>query len=154
MGLIQEQWWNRPRPLVAWQSQDIAQRRLQVLIGMGLLTTIGMFLAIALRGVFVQLFLGLIGVDVVLLAVAAFVGAAEYRTETDQAEARTKRRTPGRYELDLRTPTVSEQPAPTPAPASADERPAGKRPPNPAGLRGSRISTRSLGFHVRASESR
>ena len=88
LGRLQQLWWDRPRPYAAWKAQDVAERRFRVLLALGLATTVAMFLAIALRGVFVQLFLAMLAFSLLALAVGAFIGAAEHRTLTDQARAR------------------------------------------------------------------
>ena len=76
-------WEDRPRPLLYWRSQQLEQRRLQTMLGFAIATFISMLLAIALRGVFVRLFL-VVGICFVLyLCVAAYIGAAQLRRQLE-----------------------------------------------------------------------
>ncbi len=85
---IERAWWNRPRPIRSWRSQDVARKRLQWLLACGGATTTAMFLAIAFRGIFVPLFLMMAAFSLLTLAVGAFVGAAENENLVSQRSAR------------------------------------------------------------------
>lgn len=87
---IENAWWHRPRPVRSWRTQDVAQKRLQLMLACAIATTVAMFLAIALRGLYVQLFLAMLAFSLVTLAVAAFVGAAEDENLVDQLRARRR----------------------------------------------------------------
>jgi hypothetical protein len=93
---FQQRWWDRPRPVLAWRSQDIAERRFQALLACGVATTIAMFLAIALRGPFVPVFLVMMTISLLALAVGAVVGSAEHNHLTDQFRARRRAQTESR----------------------------------------------------------
>ncbi len=99
-------WWERPRPVAAWRAQDVVQRRIQLLLGLSVATFGSMFLAIALRGVFVRLFLLMLGVMAVVLAVAAYIGAVELRHHRAQAGARRANEERSRPILDGTSPSV------------------------------------------------
>ncbi len=81
-------WVDRPRPLRAWRSQPIERRRLQTMLGFALATFFSMLLAIALRGMFVRLFLIMALCNVVHIGVAAAIGARELRRRDREARAR------------------------------------------------------------------
>lgn len=85
-------WWNRPRPIRSWRSQDVVRKRLQSILACAMATTVAMFLAIALRGLYVQLLLVMVAVSLVTLAVGAIVGAAEDENLVDQLRARRRDR--------------------------------------------------------------
>lgn len=85
-------WWNRPRPIRSWRSQDVVRKRLQSMLACAMATTVAMFLAIALRGPYVQLLLIMLTVSLITLAVGAFVGAAENENLVDQLRARRRGR--------------------------------------------------------------
>lgn len=85
---LQMWWWDRPHPLAAWRAQDVVHRRIQLLLGLSVATFSSMFLAIALRGVFVRLFLLMLGVMAISLTVAAYIGAVELRHHRAQSDAR------------------------------------------------------------------
>ena len=87
---IEHAWWHRPRPVRSWRSQDVAQKRLQLMLACAIATTVAMFLAIALRGLYVQLFLVMLAFSLVTLAVGAIVGAAEDGNLVDQLRARRR----------------------------------------------------------------
>ncbi len=72
-------WQRRPRPLQAWRAQDVAERRLQVLMGVALATVVAMFLAIALRGLFVYLFGLMAGALLILVVAGVVIGSREHR---------------------------------------------------------------------------
>ncbi len=74
-----ELWWTRPRPLMAWRSQDVWQRRRQALVGLAVAAVVAMLMAVALRGIFVLVFLLMVLVLVVALLFAAARGAVELR---------------------------------------------------------------------------
>lgn len=87
---VERAWWDRPRPVSSWRSQDVARKRLQWMLGCGMATTIAMFLAIALRGVYVQLLLVMVAFSLVSLVVCAFVGATEDENLLSQWRARRR----------------------------------------------------------------
>ncbi len=77
------------RPVIDWRAQPLEQRRLQVLLAGAIATFASVLLAIALRGVYVRLFLVMaIGFSAQLL-VAAWIGSRELRFH----EAEMRRRT-------------------------------------------------------------
>jgi len=88
---IEHAWWHRPRPVRSWRSQDLARKRLQLMLGCAMATTVAMFLAIALRGRYVQLFLIMLAFSLLTLAVGVFVGAAEDENLVDQLRARRRK---------------------------------------------------------------
>ncbi len=85
-------WADRPRPLRAWRSQTIERRRLQTMLAFALATFFSMLMAIALRGVFVRLFLIMALCNVVHIGVAAAIGARELRRREREARARAATR--------------------------------------------------------------
>ncbi len=74
-----EFWWERPRPLAAWRSQDLWQRRRQSLIGLAVATVVAMLLAIALRGFFVPVFVMTLALLVLAIVFGVARGAIELR---------------------------------------------------------------------------
>jgi len=90
IGSFERIWWSRPRPLTSWRSQDVARKRLQWMMGCAMATTVAMFLAIALRGPYVQLLLMMAVFSFASLAVGAFVGAAEDENLVSQLRARRR----------------------------------------------------------------
>ncbi len=99
-------WRERPRPVAAWRAQDVVQRRVQLLLGLSAATFGSMFLAIALRGVFVRLFLLMLGVMTLVLTVAAYIGAVELRHHRAQAGAGRASEERSRRILDGTSPSV------------------------------------------------
>lgn len=87
---LERSWRNRPRPILSWRSQDAARKRLQWMLACGMATTVAMFLAIALRGPYVQLFLFMMAFSLVTLAVGAFLGAAEEENLISRLRARRR----------------------------------------------------------------
>ncbi len=83
-------WWNRPRPIASWRSQDIARKRLQWMLACAMATVVAMFLAIALRGLYVHLLLGMVAFSLVMLAVGAFVGTADDENLVSRVRARRR----------------------------------------------------------------
>lgn len=74
-----ELWWTRPRPLMAWRSQDVWQRRRQALVGLAVAAVMAMLMAVALRGIFVSVFILMLVVLVAAFVFAVARGAAELR---------------------------------------------------------------------------
>ncbi len=74
-----ELWWSRPRPLAAWRSQDLWQRRRQTLIGLCVAALVSMLLAIALRGLFVPVFVMMLVLALLSVVFAMVRGAVELR---------------------------------------------------------------------------
>lgn len=87
---VAQAWWNRPRPIRSWRSQEVTRKRLQAILACAMSTTVAMFLAIAFRGVYIQLLLVMVAVSLVTLAVGTFVGAAEDENLVDQLRARRR----------------------------------------------------------------
>lgn len=87
-GRVRHRWEHRPRPLQVWLAQDVVERRVQLLLAVAVATVASMLLAIALRGLFVKIFLMMLGLMAVSLAVAAYVGTVELRHH--RAEARKR----------------------------------------------------------------
>jgi hypothetical protein len=105
-GRLRIRWWERPHPVAAWRAQDVVQRRIQLLLGLSVATFGSMFLAIALRGVFVRLFLLMVGVMALVLAVAAYIGAVELRHHRAQAGARRANEERSHRILDVTSPSA------------------------------------------------
>lgn len=77
------------RPFVDWRAQPLEQRRLQVLLAGAIATFSSVLLAIALRGVYVRLFVIMaIGFSAHVL-VAAWIGARELRFRETELRRRT-----------------------------------------------------------------
>ncbi|MEB3173000.1 MAG: hypothetical protein VKL97_03975, partial [Cyanobacteriota bacterium] len=67
------------RPLADWRAQPRERRRLQVMLGFAMATFGSVLLALALRGVFIRLFLVMAIGFVAYLLMAASIGARELR---------------------------------------------------------------------------
>lgn len=74
-----EFWWVRPRPLATWRAQSVWQRRRQVLAGLAVAAVIAMLLAIALRGIFVYVFVATTGLTALAMIFAVLRGGVELR---------------------------------------------------------------------------
>jgi hypothetical protein len=82
---VRSPWLRALRPVAEWRSQPVERRRLQLLLGFAIASFVAALLAIALRGVFVRLFLVMAIGLVVHLLVGAWIGARELRAgEADQ----------------------------------------------------------------------
>ncbi len=69
----------RPRPIADWRAQPVERRRLQLLLGFAISTFFSLLLAIALRDVFIRLFLLMLVCFAAYLCIAALIGASQLR---------------------------------------------------------------------------
>ncbi len=67
-------------PIADWRAQPVYQRRLQVMLGFALAAFSSSLLAIALRGMFIRLFLVMTVAFALYLVVAAVIGSRELRS--------------------------------------------------------------------------
>lgn len=77
------------RPFLDWRDQPLGQRRLQVLLAGAMATFTSALLAIALRGVYIRLFLIMTLAFGVHLLIAAWIGARELRAQDAELRRRT-----------------------------------------------------------------
>ena len=81
-------WAGRPRPLADWRAQPVERRRLQLLLAFAMATFASALLAIALRGLFVRLFVIMVLLFAAHLCIATVIGTVQLRRAEQERMAR------------------------------------------------------------------